>query len=85
MRVVFSIIGAVLGLSLASGSHELFGLFFGGFAGFGIAELGALRVRLKELENELAALREVAALTRAAESQQGIPGQGSTTDRKSVV
>jgi uncharacterized membrane protein len=62
MRVVFSIIGAVLGLSLASGSHELFGLFLGGFAGFGIAELGALRVRLKELENELAALRKSAAL-----------------------
>lgn len=79
MRVVFSIIGAVLGLSLASGSHELFGLFLGGFAGFGIAELGALRVRLKELENELAALRTGAALTRAAESQQGIPGQSSTT------
>src|SRR4030088_1859367 len=62
MRVVFSIIGAVLGLSLASSSHELFGVLLGGFAGFGIAELGALRVKLKELEDELAALPKFAAL-----------------------
>src|SRR4030088_311970 len=81
MRVVFSIIGAVLGLSLASSSHELFGVLIGAFAGFGIAELGALRVKLKELEDELAALRKFAALQsgRAAEGQQGTAGQGSTT------
>ena len=59
MRVVFSIIGAVLGLSLANSSHELFGLLVGGFAGFGIAELSALRGRLKQLEGELEALRNV--------------------------
>jgi uncharacterized membrane protein len=79
MRVVFSIIGAVLGLSLASGSRELFGLLLGGFAGLGIAELAALRVRLKELEDELAALRKLAALQRATESQPGTAGQSSTT------
>jgi uncharacterized membrane protein len=81
MRVVFSIMGAVLGLSLASSSHELFGVLIGGFAGLGIAELGALRARLKELEDELAALRKFAALQprRAAGSQQDAAGQSSTT------
>jgi uncharacterized membrane protein len=81
MRVVFSIIGAVLGLSLASGSHELFGLLIGGLAGFGIAELGALRVKLKELEDELGALRKLVAVQprRATESQQGTADQSSTT------
>jgi len=81
MRVVFSVIGAVLGLSLASSSHELFGVLLGGLAGFGIAELGALRVRLKELEDEVTALRKFAALQprRASESQQGIAGQKSST------
>src|SRR6266850_1527060 len=73
MRVVFSIIGAVLGLSLANGSRELFGILLGGFAGFGIAELSALRVRLKQLEGELEALRKVGSLPagRATGSQQG--------------
>src|SRR6266702_1302877 len=80
MRVVFSVIGAVLGLSLASSSHELFGVFLGGLAGFGIAELGALRVKLKELEGEVSVLRKFAALQpgRASESPQGIGGQSST-------
>jgi uncharacterized membrane protein len=73
MRIVFSIIGAVLGLSLANGSHELFGILLGGFAGFVIAELSALRVRLKQLEGELEALRKVGSLPagRAAGSQRG--------------
>src|SRR5882672_7040701 len=83
MRVVFSIIGAVLGLSLASGSHELFGLLLGGCAGLGIAELGALRVRLKELEDEVGALRKVVVLQprRDTEGQQGAAPQsvGSTS------
>jgi uncharacterized membrane protein len=81
MRVVFAIIGAVLGLSLASSSHELFGVLLGGFAGFGIAELGALRVKLKELENELAALRKFAAFQSrpADESQRATAAQGSAT------
>jgi len=82
MRVVFSIIGAVLGLSLASGSHELLGVVLGGFAGFGIAELGALRVKLNQLEGELAALRKLAASQpgRATESQQRTAGENSTAE-----
>jgi uncharacterized membrane protein len=58
MRVFLTIIGAVAGLSLASGSHELFGIVLGAFAGFAAGEFGALRVKLKSLEDELAALRK---------------------------
>jgi uncharacterized membrane protein len=81
MRVVFSIIGAVLGLSLATGSRELFGVLLGGFAGFGIAELAALRIKLKELENELAAVRKLAALQPSrAEKQRATADQSTPTE-----
>jgi uncharacterized membrane protein len=82
MRVVFSIIGAVLGLSLASGSHELFGLLLGGFAGFGIAEIGALRVKLKGLEDEVGALRKFVAQQprRETDTQQRGADQSSTME-----
>src|SRR5262245_32525023 len=57
MRIVLAIIGAILGLSLATGSHELFGLLLGAAVGLGVAELAALRVKLKELEDEVGTLR----------------------------
>jgi uncharacterized membrane protein len=61
MRIVLTIIGAILGVSLATGSRELFGLLLGAGIGFGVAELGALRVKLKELEGEVDELRRRAA------------------------
>jgi uncharacterized membrane protein len=61
MRVIFSIIGAVFGFSLTSSSHELFGVVLGALAGFGAAEFGALRARLKKLEDELEVLRKAVA------------------------
>jgi uncharacterized membrane protein len=60
MRIVLSIIGAILGLSLATGSRELFGLFLGAAVGLGVAELAGLRGKLKELEDEVGALRKSA-------------------------
>lgn len=69
MRVVFSIIGAIVGLSLASGSHELFGVLLGAFAGFGLAEVGSLRIRLKQLEDELGVLRKLVAQQSRRESE----------------
>jgi uncharacterized membrane protein len=58
MRVILTIIGAVAGLSLASGSHELFGIALGAFAGFAAGEFSALRVKLRALEGELVELRK---------------------------
>src|SRR4030081_2346203 len=86
MSVVYSRPGGVLGRSLASSSHELFGVLLGGFAGFGIAELGALRVKLKELENELAALRKFAAFQSrpAGEGQRATAAQGTATQPTSA-
>ncbi len=75
MRVVFAIMGAVIGLSLASGSREVLGLAVGALAGFGIAELVSLRARFAELERELAALRRSpggrSAAATAAAAQSG--------------
>jgi len=61
MRVILAIIGAIAGLSLASSSHEMFGIILGAFAGFAAGELGALRGKLKALEGELGALRKAMA------------------------
>src|SRR4051812_17505043 len=61
MRVFSTILGAIVGLSLASGSHELFGIALGAFAGFAAGELGALRTKLRALEAELAELRKATA------------------------
>src|SRR3954466_13377480 len=58
MRVFLAILGAIAGLSLASSSHELFGIALGAFAGFAARELGALRTKLRALEGELAQLRK---------------------------
>jgi uncharacterized membrane protein len=58
MRVFLAILGAIAGLSLASSSHELFGVALGAFAGFAAGELGALRTKLRALEGELAELRK---------------------------
>src|SRR5262245_24385116 len=76
MRVIVTIIGAIVGLSLANGSHELFGLLLGGCVGFGLVELGSLRVKLKELEDEVGALRKLAAQKpkRDADAQEGAAG-----------
>ena len=70
MRVLLTIIGAIVGLSLASGPHEMFGIFLGAFAGLGAGEFGALRGKLKALEEELGALRKEMAQrpSRAGES-----------------
>ncbi len=64
MRVILAILGAIVGLSLASSSHEMFGIFLGAFAGFAAAEFGALRSRLRALEGELAELRKAQAAVR---------------------
>jgi uncharacterized membrane protein len=68
MRVVVSIIGAILGLSLANGSHMLFGLLLGGLAGFALVELSSLRLQLKQLEDEVGALRKQVAQRLRSES-----------------
>src|SRR5581483_1685689 len=59
MRVIISIICAILGLGLVDGSHMLFGLLVGGCIGLGIAELASQRARLQELEKEISALRRM--------------------------
>jgi uncharacterized membrane protein len=58
MRLIVSIIGAVLGLGLATSSHELLGLLLGACTGFGAVELVSLRDKLKQLETETGALRK---------------------------
>ena len=58
MRVILTIIGAIAGLSLASGAHELFGIILGAFAGFAAGEFSALRAKLRTLEGELVELRK---------------------------
>lgn len=75
MRVILAIIGAIAGLSLASSSHEMFGIILGAFAGFGGGELGALRGKLKALEGELGALRKAVTqlVSRERESQPTPP------------
>ena len=45
MRVFLTIVGAVAGLSLASGSHELFGIVLGALAGFAVGLIGWLAYR----------------------------------------
>jgi uncharacterized membrane protein len=79
MRLVLTIIGALLGFSLATGSHELFGLLLGAAVGYGVAELGALRVKLKELESEVGALRRLVAQQRKrdAETEESGADQGA--------
>jgi len=69
MRVFLTIIGAVAGLSLASGSHELFGIVLGAFAGFAAGEFGALRAKLKTVEDDLVALRKEMALRPRREAE----------------
>ena len=69
MRVFLTIIGAVAGLSLSSGAHELFGIVLGAFAGFAAGEFGALRIKLKRLEDELVALRKEMALRARGEAE----------------
>jgi uncharacterized membrane protein len=71
MQVVFSIIGAVIGLGLAGGPHELFGLLLGAVAGFALADVAKTRSRLTELEKELGDLRKLVALR----SRQDTGGQ----------
>jgi uncharacterized membrane protein len=61
MRVIPAIIGAIVGLGLASSSHEMFGIILGAAVGFGAGELAALRGKLKVLEGELGALRKAVA------------------------
>jgi uncharacterized membrane protein len=61
MRVFLTILGAIVGLSLASSSRELFSIALGAFAGFAAGELGALRTKLRALEDELAQLRKATA------------------------
>src|SRR5262249_40910452 len=77
MRVVFTIIGAIFGLGLADGPHELFGLLLGGGVGFGLAELSLLRARLKQLETEVAELRR----TRSAASTSATLGSAAAYER----
>jgi uncharacterized membrane protein len=63
MRVILAILGAIVGLSLASSSHELFGIALGALAGYVVAEIGALRTRIRWLEGEVADLRKARALS----------------------
>jgi len=75
MRVFFAILGAVIGLSLTSTSHEIFGIFLGAFAGFAAGEFGVLRRKLRELQTELADLRREQSLSssRATAVMQASP------------
>jgi uncharacterized membrane protein len=63
MRVILAILGAIVGLSLASSSHELFGIALGALAGYVVAEIGALRTRVRWLEGEVADLRKARPLS----------------------
>jgi uncharacterized membrane protein len=75
MRVILAIIGAIAGLSLASSSHEMFGIIVGAFAGFAAGELGALRGKLKALEEELGSLRKAMAQQASRERESRPPAQ----------
>jgi uncharacterized membrane protein len=72
MRVFLVILGAVVGLSLTTTSHEMFGIFLGAFAGFAAGEFGALRRKIRELQTEVSDLRREQALasSRAAAALQ---------------
>jgi hypothetical protein len=61
MRVILTIFGAIVGMGLASGLHVLLGLLLGAFAGYALVELSLLRSQLRELQQELGALRKVIA------------------------
>jgi uncharacterized membrane protein len=76
MRVFLTILGAIVGLGLASSSHELFGIALGAFAGFAAGELGALRTKLRALEGELAQLRKA---TQRLDGARGA-GRGGEAD-----
>lgn len=76
MRVILAILGAVVGLSLASSSHEMFGIALGALAGYVVAEVGALRTRIRWLEGEVADLRKARALS-ASRAGEGAHELGS--------
>jgi len=80
MRVFLTILGAIVGLSLASGSHELFGIALGAFAGFTAGELGALRTKLRALEGELAQLRK--AISQRSDAVPGASRAGEADVRE---
>ncbi len=79
MRVFLTIIGAVAGLSLGSGSHVLFSIALGAFAGFAAGEFSALRVELRALEQELAALRKSVAQLARREAESTAAKEPTTT------
>jgi uncharacterized membrane protein len=58
MRIVLAIAGALLGLRLADGPRELFGVFAGAAIGWVCAEIFALRRRLRAMERETQELRQ---------------------------
>jgi len=80
MRVFLTILGAIVGLSLASGSHELFGVALGAFAGIAAGELGALRTKLRALEGELAQLRKATAQRLDAAARASRPGEANVRE-----
>ena len=52
-RIVFPIIGALIGVSLGSPSTHLFDLLIGAIAGFLIADLGVIRTQLDALSAQV--------------------------------
>ena len=79
MRVVLTIVGALLGLAMTSGARELLGALLGGIAGYALAELASLRGRLEALEDELKVLRR--STTRAAQSQDPVQQRDTPATR----
>ncbi|HEY0342095.1 MAG TPA: hypothetical protein VGC34_14910, partial [Steroidobacteraceae bacterium] len=78
MQFALVVVGAMIGLALDSGGgmRWLFSMVVGGFAGYALAELSALRTRSGELEREVRGLKE-----RLAAEQRQRGGMGAAAPR----
>ena len=80
MRIALVLVGAILGLALAS-ERTLLGVFVGALGGLVLAEAALLRQRLSDTQNELNALKKlVARLRRDIEESASAPaGEAGAT------
>jgi len=59
MRIVFAMIGGLIGAKVATGAEWFFGLLAGGAIGFTFGDLGVIRTQFRGLEQEVRDLRDL--------------------------